>query len=90
MPVVSGGNHDEWRIFVADQYDFAGNPLVTPTQYQDATVALMGPTLGPIVYGVVYPLASYPSPGVARWVPRAPTGFSPVRNEIRSGSSRRT
>ena len=21
VPVVSGGNHDEWRIFVADQYD---------------------------------------------------------------------
>ena len=41
-----GGNHDEWRIFVADQYDFKDTPLVTPTDYQDATVALWGPTLG--------------------------------------------
>ncbi|MBV8135978.1 MAG: carboxylesterase family protein [Deltaproteobacteria bacterium] len=84
VPVVSGGNHDEWRIFVADQYDFAGNPLVTPTQYQDATVALMGPTLGPIVYGVVYPLASYPSPGVALGASGTDWIFAcPERNSVR-------
>jgi para-nitrobenzyl esterase len=65
VPVISGGNHDEWRIFVAGQYDFTGHPLVTLADYQNATIALWGPMLGPIVYNFVYPLASYPSPGVA-------------------------
>ena len=27
VPVISGGNHDEWRLFVADDYDFLGTPL---------------------------------------------------------------
>ena len=84
VPVVSGGNHDEWRIFVADQYDFAGNPLVTPTHYQDATIALWGPTLGPIVYGVVYPLANYPSPGIALGASGTDGIFAcPERNSVR-------
>jgi para-nitrobenzyl esterase len=84
VPVISGGNHDEWRIFVADQYDFAGNPLLTPTQYQDATVALYGPILGPIVYGIVYPLASYPSPGIALGASGTDWIFAcPERNSVR-------
>ena len=33
-------------MFVADQYDFTGNPLVTPTECQDATIALYAATLG--------------------------------------------
>lgn len=37
---------------------------MTPRQYRDAAIALYGSTLGPIVF-TVYPLASYPSPGVA-------------------------
>jgi para-nitrobenzyl esterase len=83
VPVVSGGNHDEWRIFVADQYDFTGNPLVTRTQYRDATVALWGPTLGPIVL-TVYPLASYPSPGIALGANGTDGIFAwPERNSVR-------
>lgn len=65
VPVITGGNHDEWRLFVAAQYDATGHPLVTQTDYQNATVALWGLSLGPILYTVVYPLAKYPSPGVA-------------------------
>jgi para-nitrobenzyl esterase len=84
VPVISGGNHDEWRIFVADQYDFTGNPLVTPTQYQDATIALYGSTLGPILYDIVYPLASYSSPGIALGTSGTDGIFAcPERNSVR-------
>lgn len=65
VPVISGGNHDEWRIFVASQYDFRGNPLVNLADYQNATIALWGPFLGPFLYTFIYPLGLYPSPGVA-------------------------
>jgi para-nitrobenzyl esterase len=27
VPVISGGNHDEFRLFLAFQYDYAGSPL---------------------------------------------------------------
>lgn len=64
VPVISGGNHDEWRIFVADQYDFAGHPLVTEADYDNAVLALWGSALDPFVLSF-YPLISYPSPGVA-------------------------
>jgi len=46
VPIISGGNHDEWRIFVARQYDFTGHPLVTEADYENATDALFGSTLG--------------------------------------------
>jgi para-nitrobenzyl esterase len=58
--VITGGNHDEWRVFVAGQYDFSGHPLVTMTDYDNATVALWGFSLE-----FLYPFASYPSGGVA-------------------------
>ena len=29
VPVISGTNHDEWRYFVAGEYDLAGNPILT-------------------------------------------------------------
>ncbi len=64
VPVISGGNHDEWRLFVADEYDAMGNPLTTDMEYEAATEALFGPTLGATVYAL-YPFASYPSAGVA-------------------------
>ncbi len=64
VAVISGSNHDEWRIFVAQQYDFAGNPLVTETDYDNAVLALWQPLLAPFVLSS-YPFASYPSPGVA-------------------------
>jgi para-nitrobenzyl esterase len=59
VPVITGTNHDEWRIFVAEQYDLAGNPILTAADYIAATDALYGPLLGPIVLGV-YP---YVPPG---------------------------
>jgi para-nitrobenzyl esterase len=56
VPVIAGTNHDEWRIFVAEQYDAQGNPILTQTEYNTATEALWGPLLGPIVE-FVYPYA---------------------------------
>ena len=64
VPVIAGTNHDEWRIFVAEQYDAQGNPILTLPEYNAAVIALWGPLLGPIIQ-VVYPFAAYPSGGVA-------------------------
>src|SRR5262249_21376337 len=38
VPVISGSNHDEWRLFVAFSYDFAGHPL-TDAEYPAAVAA---------------------------------------------------
>ncbi len=59
VPVIAGTNHDEWRIFVADEYDFAGNPILTEGEYDAATILLFGPLLGSFVE-FVYP---YVPPG---------------------------
>ncbi|HTQ26067.1 MAG TPA: carboxylesterase family protein [Candidatus Binataceae bacterium] len=79
VPVISGGNHDEWRLFVADQYDATGHPLTDEADYEAAVDALwsgFGPAFGPFIFTVLYPLANYPivppipgdpnpSPGIA-------------------------
>jgi para-nitrobenzyl esterase len=59
VPVIAGTNHDEWRIFVAEQYDANGNPILTLAEYNAATLALWGPLLAPIAE-IVYP---YVAPG---------------------------
>jgi para-nitrobenzyl esterase len=61
VPVIAGTNHDEWRIFVAEQYDATGHPILTLAEYQAATIALWGPILGPIVLTV--PAYAYVPPG---------------------------
>ena len=64
VPVISGGNRDEWRLFVALDYDFAGRPITNSTDYESAVTALWGPQLEPSV-AAVYPFAAYSSGGVA-------------------------
>ena len=64
VPVISGTNHDEWRAFVAEEYDFVGNPILTEAEYDDATIAMWTSLLGPIVE-IYYPYSAYPSGGVA-------------------------
>jgi para-nitrobenzyl esterase len=65
VPVISGGNHDEWRLFVAFQYDLLGTPL-TDAGYQAAVAALESlPVSDPFVLFLVtfaYPLTNYPPP----------------------------
>jgi para-nitrobenzyl esterase len=64
VPVISGANHDEYRLFVALDYDFAGIPISNLTDYENAVTALWGPDLQPSVVAL-YPLASYSSGGEA-------------------------
>ena len=55
VPVISGGNHDEWRLFVATGYDLVGNPIATLADYQAAELALWGPSLAPTPVDALYP-----------------------------------
>ncbi len=64
VPVISGGNHDEWRLQVAESYDFVGNPILTSTEYDDAVLALWGSGLESDIL-TLYPFASYPFGGEA-------------------------
>jgi para-nitrobenzyl esterase len=64
VPIINGTNHDEWRLFVALDYDLAGNPL-TDAQYPDVVAPLLGlPVTNYIVQSVLseYPLSNYPPP----------------------------
>jgi len=68
VPVISGSNHDEYRLFVALNFDYQGHPL-SDADYPAATAALLGPSgtalVQPITQ-VLYPLSNYPPPpGVA-------------------------
>jgi len=64
VPVISGTNHDEYRLFVAVDFDLVGNPILTSAQYDSAVTALWGPALAPAVLAV-YPFAGYPTGGEA-------------------------
>jgi para-nitrobenzyl esterase len=64
-PVLQGSNHDEYRLFVATQFDLAGHPL-TSAAYPFAVAASprIGPQQAPQVLAE-YPLANYPSADLA-------------------------
>ncbi|MGD0416817.1 MAG: carboxylesterase family protein [Terriglobales bacterium] len=64
VPVISGTNHDEYRLFVALDYDFVGNPILTSAEYDTAVNALWGSSLAPDVLAL-YPFANYPFGGEA-------------------------
>ena len=64
VPVITGSNHDEWRLSVADQYDLGVGPL-TDAEYSAAVAAFLGlPEANPFVALVLslYPLTNYPPP----------------------------
>jgi para-nitrobenzyl esterase len=80
VPVISGTNHDEWRLFVALDYDFAGNPILNSTAYDSAVTNLWGQDLGPSVVAL-YPFAGYSSGGEALGASGTDGIFAcPVRN----------
>ena len=64
VPVISGSNHDEYRLFVADEYDFTGHPL-TDAEYPEAVAAVFGDLVtSPFIEFLVnteYPLVDFPS-----------------------------
>ena len=64
VPVISGTNHDEYRYFVASEYDLMGNPILNSAEYNAAVAALWGPSLQPAVLAL-YPFSSYPFGGEA-------------------------
>jgi para-nitrobenzyl esterase len=62
VPVMEGTNHDEFRLFVALQFDLAGHP-VTAAQYPLLVQALAGAHAAQVL--AEYPLASFASPSLA-------------------------
>jgi para-nitrobenzyl esterase len=64
VPVISVTNHDEYRLFVALNYDLVGNPILTSAEYDTAVPTLWGPALAPSVLAL-YPFASYATGGEA-------------------------
>jgi para-nitrobenzyl esterase len=80
VPVIAGTNHDEYRLFVALDFDLVGNPILTSGEYDTASNALWGPTLGPPVLAL-YPFAAYPAGGEALGASGTDGIFScPARN----------
>jgi para-nitrobenzyl esterase len=64
VPVISGTNGDEWRLFVALS-ELAGQP-VTADNYVATIAGTLGvPTEAATAIAAVYPLTAYPSPPVA-------------------------
>ena len=84
VPVISGTNHDEYRLFVATGFDLVGKPILTSAEYDTATTALWGPALGSPVLAS-YPFASYPFGGEALGASGTDGVFScPARNADQS------
>jgi para-nitrobenzyl esterase len=84
VPVISGTNHDEYRAFVAEEYDGTGNPIDTEAEYDAATTALWTSELASSVEGL-YPYASYPNGGLALSASGTDGVFScPARNADKS------
>ena len=85
VPVISGTNHDEYRLFVADDYDFSGHPILTLAEYDNAVTALWGPLTIQAEVETLYPYLSYPSGGVALGASGTDGVFScPGRNAVQS------
>jgi len=65
VPIINGTNRDEYRLFVADNYDLSLHPL-TNAEYPDAVAAFFGlPVSSAFVQYLVnveYPLSNYPPP----------------------------
>jgi para-nitrobenzyl esterase len=80
VPVISGTNHDEYRLFAALDYDLSGDPILNSSDYNDAVSALWGPNLEPSVVAL-YPFAAFPTGGEALGTSGTDGVFScPLRN----------
>jgi para-nitrobenzyl esterase len=63
VPVMNGSNHDEFRLFTAEQFDLSSNGPLTAQEYPGILDFVFG-SLGPKVLAR-YPLSAYPSPDLA-------------------------
>jgi para-nitrobenzyl esterase len=80
VPVIAGTNHDEWRIFVAEEYDLAGNPIMTEPEYMHAVGLMWTSALESFVLAA-YPYGSYTSGDLALSASGTDGVFScPARN----------
>lgn len=64
VPIVDGTNHDEYRLFVAGDFDLGPNGPLTAAEYQPLIAASLGNAAAALVVAE-YPLSNYPSPDVA-------------------------
>jgi para-nitrobenzyl esterase len=82
VPVISGSNHDEFRLFLAFQFDYSGNPLTDP-DYVTAVANFFGTSQSdPFVQflvNVAYPLSNYPPPA---GVMSAPLAFGALTTDF--------
>ena len=68
-PVIIGTNHDEWRYFVAEEYDLGPLGPLTDAEYADAVAVLDqlpvdSPTVQ-ILVNTLYPLNDFPPPSAS-------------------------
>ncbi|MFZ0478000.1 MAG: carboxylesterase family protein [Terriglobales bacterium] len=83
VPVISGTNRDEYDLFVAEQFDFQGNPL-TESTYPYAVDALFPAALAPTVLEI-YPYNYDATPDQSLGAAATDGGFScPVWNANQS------
>jgi para-nitrobenzyl esterase len=60
VPVIDGSNHDEYRLFVALDFDLTPAGPITDAGYPGVLAATFGAALEPLVI-LQYPLSNYPS-----------------------------
>ena len=78
--MIAGTNHDEYRAFVAEEYDGTGNPIDTSAEYAAAVLALWTSRLESSVLSE-YPYDSYLNGGLALSASGTDGVFScPARN----------
>jgi para-nitrobenzyl esterase len=63
VPLMQGTNHDEWRLFIALDFDLSGGPI-TAEEYPSVIEGMVGSDAAPLVLAQ-YPLSNYPSPDLA-------------------------
>ncbi len=64
VPVMTGTAENEYNLFVAEEYDLVGNPILTSGEYTTAVDNLFPAALVPYVLGV-YSFSVYPTGGQA-------------------------
>lgn len=87
VPVLTGTAKNEYNLFVAESFDFQGNPILTSDEYTAAVEALFPAPLVPYVLGV-YSFSVYPTGGQALGAAATDGAFScPVRNAAQALSA---
>jgi para-nitrobenzyl esterase len=66
LPVISGSNHDEYRYFIAEQYDLGSAGPLTDADYPTAVSSVVrqpvASTMVQSLINTLYPLSNYPPP----------------------------